>query len=164
MEDRRTAHAGIGKDAKRCGRQTFFLLSRGTTMLTTLLVVLVILVVCILVGAFIVQLATKMAAGFKPSLGNAVATVIVGIILGGIINYVLQMVLGSTGSLIGLVVAFLVNAFIINMMIKAPGGTQMGFGKACLVSLVQYIIYIVLSIVLFFLVGGAIFSMLGTVH
>lgn len=133
-------------------------------MLTTLLVVLVILVVCILVGAFIVQLATKMAAGFKPGLGNAVATVIVGIILGGIINYVLQMLLGSTGSLIGLVVAFLVNAFIINLMIKAPGGGQMGFGKACLVSLVQYIIYIVLSIVLFFLVGGAIFSMMGTVH
>jgi hypothetical protein len=129
-------------------------------MLTGLITALVILVVCVLVGAFIVQIATKLAAGFKPSLGNAVATVLVGLILGGIINYLLGMVIGSSGQLIGLVVAFLVNAFIINMMIKAPGG-QMGFGKACLVSLIQYVIYIVLAVVLFFLVGGAIFSMMG---
>jgi hypothetical protein len=133
-------------------------------MLTGLLGILVFLVVCVLVGAFIVQLATKMAAGFKPSLGNAVATVLVGIILGGIINYVLQMALGSTGSLVGLIVAFLVNAFIINMMIKAPGGGQMGYGKACLVSLVQYIIYIVLAVVLFFVFGAALVGMMGAVH
>ena len=133
-------------------------------MLTGLLTVLVVIVICILIGALIVQLATKMAAGFKPALGICVATVIVGMIAGAIVSYVLQMLMGSTGSLIGLVVAFLVNAFIINLMIKQPGGAQMGFGKACLVSLVQYIIYIVLSIVLFFLIGGAIFSMLGSVH
>lgn len=133
-------------------------------MITGLLTILVVIVVCILIGAFIVQLATKMAAGFKPPLGICVATVIVGMIAGGIVSWLLQMALGSTGSLIGIVVAFLVNAFIINLMIKQPGGGQMGFGKACLVSLVQYIIYIVLSIVLFFLIGGAIFSMLGSVH
>jgi hypothetical protein len=116
------------------------------------------------VGALIVQLATKMAAGFKPTLGNAVATVLVGIILGGIINYVLQMILGSTGSLIGLVVAFLVNAFIINMMVKAPAGSQMGFGKACLVSLVQYIIYIVLALASLFFGAGVLFSLMSATH
>jgi len=61
-------------------------------------------------------------------------------------------------------VAFLVNAFIINTMIKPPTGGQMGFGKACLVSLVQYIIYIVLSVILFFVLGGAIMGMMGGVH
>ena len=133
-------------------------------MLTGLLGLLVFLVVCVVVGALIVQLATKMAAGFKPTLGNAVATVLVGIVLGGVINWLLQTLLGSTGSLLGIVGAFLVNAFIINFMIKTPTGGQMGFGKACLVSLVQYIIYIVLAVVLFFLVGGALFSMMGSVH
>jgi hypothetical protein len=153
-----------GMDAERCIAPTFSSIRGDKSMLTGLLTLLVVLVVCVLIGALIVQLATKMAAGFKPSLGNAVATVLVGIILGGIINYVLQMVLGSTGSLVGLVVAFLVNAFIINMMIKAPGGGQMGFGKACLVSLVQYIIYIVLAVVIFFLGAGALFSLMGTAH
>lgn len=133
-------------------------------MVTGLLTILIVIVICILIGAFIVQLATKMAAGFKPPLGICVATVIVGMIAGAIVSWLLQMAMGSTGSLIGIVVAFLVNAFIINLMIKQPGGAQMGFGKACLVSLVQYIIYIVLSVVLFFLVGGALFSMLGSVH
>jgi hypothetical protein len=138
--------------------------SGNNIMLTGLLGILVFLVVCVLVGALIVQLATKMAAGFKPTLGNAVATVLVGIILGGIINYVLQMILGSTGSLIGLVVAFLVNAFIINMMVKAPAGGQMGFGKACLVSLVQYIIYIVLALASLFFGAGVLFSLMSATH
>jgi hypothetical protein len=134
-------------------------------MVTGLLTLLIVIVVCILIGAFIVQLATKLAAGFKPPLGICVATVIIGMIAGAIVSWLLQMVMGgSTGSLIGIVVAFLVNAFIINLMVKQPGGAQMGFGKALLVSLVQYIIYIVLSVVLFFLIGGALFSMLGNVH
>ena len=133
-------------------------------MVTGLLTLLIVIVVCILIGAFIVQLATKLVAGFKPPLGICVATVIVGMIAGAIVSWLLQMVMGSTGSLIGIVVAFLVNAFIINLMVKQPGGAQMGYGKALLVSLVQYIIYIVLSVVLFFLVGGALFSMLGNVH
>jgi len=133
-------------------------------MVTGLIAALVIIVVCIVIGALIVQLATKMAAGFKPALGSAVAAVIVGMIAGAIVSYVLQMVMGSTGSLIGIVVAFLANAFIINLMIKPPTGGQMGFGKACLVSLVQYIIYIVLSVVLFFVLGGAIMGMMSGVH
>jgi len=49
-------------------------------------------------------------------------------------------------------------------MIKPPTGGQMGFGKACLVSLVQYIIYIVLAVVLFFVLGGAIMGMMSGVH
>lgn len=131
---------------------------------TVLLTVLIVLVICVLVGAFIVQLATKMAADFKPGLGNAVATVIVGIIAGMVASWILHMMFGSTGSLIGIVVAFLVNAFIINLMIKQPSGGQMGFGKACLVSLVQYIIYIVLGVILTFVIGGSILSMLGGMH
>lgn len=134
-------------------------------MVTALVSAIVFLVVLIVVGALIVQLATKLAAGFKPTLGNAIATVIVGIIAGMIASWILHMVLtGGTGSLIGLVVAFLVNAAVINFMIKQPSGGQMGFGKACLVSLIQYIIYIVLSVILVFVFGTAMFSMLGGMH
>lgn len=133
-------------------------------MLTALIIGLVILVVFIVIGAFIVQLATKLAAGFKPNLGNAVAVVIVGIIAGAVVSWLMQMVLGSTGSLIGLVVSFLLNAFIINMMIKTPSGGQMGFGKGCLVTLIEYVIYIVLCVVLFFVFGSAMVGLLGGMH
>ena len=161
----RAGAPGSGRKAVGNNRARVIVLTTwGDKMLTGLITALVVLVVCIVIGALIVQLATKMAAGFKPTLGNAVVTVIVGIIAGAIVSYILQMVLGSTGSLIGLVVAFLVNAFIINLMIKAPGGGQMGFGKACLVSLVQYIIYIVIFIVLFFLGMGALTSMMAGAH
>ncbi len=132
---------------------------------TALVTALVVLVIAIVVGALIVQLATKLAAGFKPSLGNAVATVIVGIIAGMVASWLLQMVMsGGTGSLIGIVVAFLVNAAVINFMIKQPAGGQMGFGKACLVSLIQYIIYIVLGVILAVVIGGSVLSMLGGMH
>ena len=64
-------------------------------------------------------------------------------------------------SLVGLVVAFLLNAFIINALIKQPAGGQMGFGKACLVTLIEYIIEIVLCVVLFFVFGTALIGMIG---
>jgi len=133
-------------------------------MFTGTIIFCIFIAICIIVGALIIQLSTNMAAGFKPSLGNAIATVIVGIIAGIIASIVLRMLLGDTGSLIGLVVSFLVNAFIINLMVKPSPTTQMGFGKACLVSLIQYVIYIVLTVITFFVVGSAIFSMLGGAH
>jgi hypothetical protein len=49
-------------------------------------------------------------------------------------------------------------------MIKQPSGGQMGYGKACLVSLIQYIIYIVLFVIMFFVVGASFMSMLGGIH
>jgi hypothetical protein len=133
-------------------------------MVTGLIIGLIVIVVCILIGALIVQLATKLAAGFKPALGTCVVAVIAGLIAGAIVSWLLQMVIGASGSWIGLIVGFLLNAFIINLIVKRPDGSQMGFGKACLVSLVQYIIYILIGVVLMVVFAGSMMSLLGGVH
>ena len=52
----------------------------------------------------------------------------------------------------------------INAIVKRPGGASLGFGTACLVSLVQIVIEIILGVVVAILFGAAFFSMLGTVH
>ena len=129
---------------------------------TALVYVLVMCIVAIVVGALIVQLATKLVAGFKPGFGVAVGVVIVGMIAGAVASWVLGMVMGAgTGStLAALVVAFLVNAAVLNALIKHPSGGALGFGKACLVTLVQYIIEIVLAVILAFLFGSVIFRMI----
>jgi hypothetical protein len=53
------------------------------------------------------------------------------------------------------VVGFLLNSFVINMFVKTPTGAQMGFGKAALVSVVEYVIFIVLGVILAILFGAA---------
>jgi hypothetical protein len=71
------------------------------------------------------------------------------------------MVLGSGGlsSLVSLVVIFLLYAAITNALLKKPDGGQMGFGRACLVTLIQIIIEIILGVILAFVFGAAIFGM-----
>ena len=127
---------------------------------------LVMLAVAIAVGAGIIMLATRMVAGFMPKFVSAVIAAIIATIAGGVVSYVLQMVLGQSGlsSILALVIFFLVNSAVINAFVKRPDGAQLGFGKACLVTVVQIIIEIVLCIILFFVFGSVLFGMLGTMH
>ena len=63
--------------------------------------------------------------------------------------------------LIVLVAYFLINAAIMNALLKRPDGSQMGFGKAALVTLVALIIQIVLGVILVFVFGAGIMAMIG---
>jgi hypothetical protein len=67
----------------------------------------------------------------------------------------------STTSIVCLVLVFLVNSAVINAIVKRPGGTSLGFGTACLVSLVQIVIEIVLGVLFTILFGAALFSAIG---
>jgi hypothetical protein len=58
-------------------------------------------------------------------------------------------------------VIFLLYAAITNALLKKPDGGQMGFGRACLVTLIQIIIEIILGVILVFVFGAALFGMLG---
>ena len=123
---------------------------------TLLLLPLLVIVIAIVVGAFIIQKATRLVAGFKPAFGTCVVTAIVATIAAVILHVILGMVLGAGmgGRGLALIAGFLVNAFVINMMVK-NAGAEMGFGKAALVSIMEYVIYIVLAIICAILFGAA---------
>lgn len=135
-------------------------------MVTAILYFVIALAIGIAVGAGILMLAARVGAGFTPKFPISAATVVVEFIAAAIVSWILHMVLGmgALSSLISLVVVFLVYAAIANAMLKRPDGGQMGFGKACLVTLVQIIIEIVLGVILVFAFGATMFSMLGSMH
>jgi hypothetical protein len=82
------------------------------------------------------------------------------------LNWLVSLALGTSGttSIVCLVLVFLLNSAVINAIVKRPGGTALGFGTACLVSLVQIVIEIILGVILAFLFGAALFGALGSMH
>jgi hypothetical protein len=115
------------------------------------------------VGAGIIMLATRIVAGFTPKFLTALIAAIIETIASIAISWVLNMALGSGGLtlLLAFVLDFLVYAAILNAFVKRPDGAQMGFGKSCLVTLVQLVIEIVLCIILFFVFGSVLLGMIG---
>ena len=123
-------------------------------MLTGILYLICFLAVGIAIGAGILMLAARVGAGFMPKFPISVGTVIVQFIAAFIVSWLVRMVLGMGGlaSLVSLIVVFLAYAAISNALLKKDGG-QMGFGKACLVTLIQIIIQIILGVILVFVFG-----------
>jgi hypothetical protein len=115
------------------------------------------------VGAGIIMLATRLVAGFTPKFLTALIAAIIETIAAGVISWCLGMVLGggALSSLLSLVIVFVAYAAILNAIVKRPDGSQMGFGKACLVTLVEIIIEIVLGVILFFVFGSVLLGMIG---
>ena len=133
---------------------------------TVLVTIVVTLFIAIAIGALIIMLATKIAAGFGPRFGQAFLAALAATILAALLSWIIGMVLGSGGiaSLVSLVLVFLLNSAIINAIVKRPDGLQMGFGKACLVSLIQIVIEIIIGILCVFLFGAAIFGAMSAMH
>lgn len=125
---------------------------------TLLLLPLLVVVVAIVVGAFVIQLATRMVAGFTPMFAKCAFTAIVATIATVVLHMLLGSVFGAAmgGRMLSLLAGFLLNAFVIERMVKDPAGATMGFGKAALVSVVEYLIYIVLGILVALMFGAAI--------
>ena len=132
-------------------------------MVTAILYTVIALAIGIAIGAAILMLSTKLGGGFTPKFSSAAITTIVQFIAAGVVSWLLAMVLGSGGlsSLVSLVVIFLLYAAITNALLKRPDGGQMGFGRACLVTLIQIIIEIILGVILAFVFGAAIFGMIA---
>jgi hypothetical protein len=55
---------------------------------------------------------------------------------------------GSAGGLLSLIVQFVVGAFVVNRLLLAQNGSQIGFGKACVVQVIYLVIFIVLAMIL----------------
>lgn len=132
-------------------------------MVTAILYAVIALVIFIAIGAGILMLSAKLGAGFGPKFSMAVVTTIAQFIGAAVVSWILRMVLGMGGlsSLVSLVVIFLLYAAITNALLKRPDGAQMGFGKACLVTLIQIIIQIILGVILVFVFGAALFGTLA---
>lgn len=100
-----------------------------------------------LIGALIVQLATKIVAKFKPGYGMAYIAALLGYVGSLIVGFIIGLMVGITGNEFGggplvltMIVGFFVQAAIYGPLIKSPEGTPIGFGNACMVSLIQLII------------------------
>lgn len=100
-----------------------------------------------LFGAFIVQLACKMVAKFKPPYSMAYKAVFLGYIASVLVGFIVGFAIGASGqevtgtsTVLIMVICFFVQAAIYTPLIKHPEtGDAIGFGKACLVSLIQLI-------------------------
>src|SRR3569833_1688494 len=124
------------------------------------------MIIAVVVGGLFIMLATRIVAGFMPSFAQACIAALVAAIAAMILNWVVAMALGGSGmtSIVCLVLVFLVSSAVINALVKRPGGTSLGFGTACLISLVQLVIEIVLGVLIFFIFGTAGGSARGPGH
>lgn len=119
-------------------------------------VMIVAVIVGIVVGALILMLATKLVEKFTPSFGKAV----VAVIAGGIASFIVRIALHAVTSvhfvsgLAGVIVGFLVTAWVIMTMIKRPSGDSMSYGRACLIALVEWVIGIIILLVVGLVFGG----------
>ena len=113
-----------------------------------LFAMLVMIVVGILLAALILSVAFRLVVGVMPSylraLGAVVLTWIAGIVAMVIIGMVSS---GGAGGLLSLIVQFLVGAFVVNYLLLSQNGSQIGFGKACVVQVIYLVIFIVLAMI-----------------
>ena len=126
-------------------------------------IMLVGLLVAVIVGALILMLAVKLVEKFTPNFGKAIVTTLA--LFGAmiVVHFVLGLLFGALGlmtfgvfgvaQVLILVANFLVSAWVIQKLI----GGSMSYGRACLVTLVEYAISIAIGLVLA-LIGGLIFG------
>lgn len=120
--------------------------------------ILVLVVAGVLVSALVLSLAYRMVVGHMPSYVRALGTVLASWLASLAVRAILH---GGVGHLLAFVAQFLVGAAIINLLLLARDGSQIGYGKSCLVQLVYMVIFFVLAFVLVLVFGG---MMLGMMH
>lgn len=129
-----------------------------------LFAILVMIVVGVLLAALVLSVAFRLVVGYMPSYLRALGAVVLTWIAAAVAMVVVGMVShGSAGGLLSLVVQFLVGAAVVNYLLLAQNGSQIGYGKACVVELVYMVIGFVLALVVGLLLamvfGAALFGM-----
>jgi hypothetical protein len=125
---------------------------------------LVMFVGGILVAALVLSVAFRLVVGYMPSylrsLGAVVLTAVVAVVAAVVLGMLMH---GAASGLLSAVVQFLVGAAVINYLLLAQNGNQIGYGKACVVELVYMVIGFVLALVVGLLLamvfGAALFGM-----
>lgn len=115
------------------------------------------------IGAVILRFATRRVEGFTPRFWLAFGTALAAYFIALVVNFVVGLFLGLGARAAGLqaetirliamsagaVIGFLITATMIRALIKRPDGSVLGFGRACLIALVQALIGLVLLAILF---------------
>jgi hypothetical protein len=118
--------------------------------------ILVMIVVGILLGALILSVSFRLVVGVMPSYLRALGAVVLTYVAVFVVSLILGMAIHS--HVLTLLVNFLVGAAVVNYLLPAADGRPIGYGKACVVELINMVIGIVLALIIF-----AIFAMaLGT--
>lgn len=134
------------------------------------------IVIGVLVGALVLMLATKLVEKFTPSYGQALLVTLACLGAVFVVNLVLGLIgfAGGMGGFAGgffaprrllvLVADFLVGAWVIQQLLKLPSGERMAYGRACLITLVQYAIGIAIGIAFGLVFGVLLGGMFAAMH
>ncbi len=114
-----------------------------------MLAMLVFMVVGVLVAALVLGLAFRLVVGYMPSYLRSLGAVLLTFVAVLVVSVVLGMILPfGLSRLLAVVAAFLVGAAVVNYLLLTKEGSQIGYGKACLVQLLYIVIEFVLALVL----------------
>jgi len=98
------------------------------------------------VGPLIVRFMTEKLANFKPAYGTAFLATLIGYLANSAIGFLIRSAIAldngevsGMGTLLTAVIGLLVYAAFYSFMLKSPEGTALGYGRACIVSLVMSI-------------------------
>ena len=115
------------------------------------------------ISALILRVATRLVEKFTPRFWLAFGTALAASVIAMIVNFVAGILVGLIGRAaglplatiklisfpVGVVIGFLITATMIRALIKRPDGSMLGFGRACLIALVQALIGIAILAILF---------------
>lgn len=140
-----------------------------------LAVLAVMVVVGLLVGGLVLKFTVRLLQSFSPGYGKSVLVVLLAGVAGLVVNIVLTMAMGGAnpaalgeggeaamagammaslgGMAISLVASFFITAFFVNLLIRQPDGQAIGYGRACLVSLLYLMVMVVLTIIVSVVLG-----------
>ncbi|HWX65141.1 MAG TPA: hypothetical protein VNZ27_01810 [Rhodanobacter sp.] len=129
-----------------------------------MMAMLVMFVGGILIAALALSVAFRLAVGYMPSYLRSLGAVVLTAIAVVVASVVLGMLLhGGASGLFSVVVQFLVGAAVINYLLLARDGSQIGYGKACLVELlymvIGFVLALIIGLILAMVFGIAMFSM-----
>jgi len=114
-----------------------------------MLAMLVFIVTGVLIAALVLGLAFRLVVGYMPSYLRSLGAVLLTFVAVLVVSVVLGMILPfGLSRLLAVVAAFLVGAAVVNYLLLAKDGSQIGYGKACLVQLLYIVIEFVLALVL----------------
>ncbi len=97
-----------------------------------------------LIGALIIQLAARIVVKCKPEYGTAYGAAFLGYLVGYVIGFMITFgtaLVGVQGKLvptaISIVLAFFAGSAVYTAMLRDPAGERIRYGQACLISLIQ---------------------------
>lgn len=133
------------------------------TVLTSLAVFVIGYVVFV---AAVLFLSMRLAAGFFPRFAHALLTSCVVAILSLIVCWIVAatLTMGATGAIVWLAANFFLNAMMVNVLMRRRDGATIGFGRACVVTAIQFAIEIVILFAVFLSVGAEILQFIGKLH